>query len=55
MRSFLKIKSFRNGKITLSFTDIGKSCPSPNFLVSQICLSTHIAKIKFSRNFPDLQ
>ena len=26
MRSFVKIKSSRNDKITLSFTDIGKSC-----------------------------
>ena len=38
MRSFVKIKSSRNGKIVLSFTDIGKSCPSREFLVSQICL-----------------
>ena len=27
MRSFVKIKSSRNGKITLSITDIVKSCP----------------------------
>ena len=26
MRSFVKIKPSRNGKITLSFIDIGKSC-----------------------------
>ena len=31
MRSFVKIKSLRNGKIILSFTDIGKSCPSREF------------------------
>ena len=32
MGSFVKIKSSRNGKITLSCTDIGKSCPSSGFL-----------------------
>ena len=39
MRSFVKIKSSRNGGITLSFTDEGKSCQS---LIStpQICLLT---------------
>ena len=26
MRSFVKTKSSQNGEITLSFTDIGKSC-----------------------------
>ena len=54
MPSFVKIKSSRNVKITLSLTDIGKSCPSRDFLASQICLLTHIAKIKFSQKFPDL-
>ena len=29
MRSFEKIKPSRNGKITMSFNDIGKSCLSP--------------------------
>ena len=55
MRSFVKIKSSRNAEITLSFTDIGKSCPSGEFLVLQICVLTLIAKIKFSRKFLDLQ
>ena len=55
MRSFVKIKSSPNGAITLSITDIGKSCPSREFLVSQICLLTLFAKIKFSRKFPNLQ
>ena len=55
MRIFLKIKSSRNGEINLSFTDIGKSCPSREFYTSQICLLTPFAKIKFSRKFPDLQ
>ena len=31
MQSFVKIKSFRFLAITLLFTDMGKSCPSPNF------------------------
>ena len=48
MRSFVIIKSSRNGEITLSFTDVGKLCPSRGFLVSQICLLTLFAKIKFS-------
>ena len=39
-------------RITLSFTDIGKSCSSCEFLASQICLLTLFAKIKFSRKFP---
>ena len=29
---FVKIKSSRNGEITLSFTDISKSCPNHNYL-----------------------
>ena len=53
MRSFLKTKSSRNGVITLSFTDIGKSCPSREFLASQICLLMLFANIKFSRKFQD--
>ena len=36
--SFVKMKSSRFHSITLSFTDIGKSCPSRDFLMSQICL-----------------
>ena len=51
----MEIKSSRNGEITLSFTDIGKSYPSHQSLMSQICLLTLFAKIKFSRKFPDLQ
>ena len=42
---FVKIKSSRNGGITLSLTDIGKSCPSHNFLMSQICGLMLFAKI----------
>ena len=55
MRSFVKIKSSRNAEITLSFTDICKSCPSRELSASQMCLLTLFAKIKFSRKFPDLQ
>ena len=42
----MKVKSSRNGKIILSFTDIGKSCPSREFLASQICLLNTIRKNK---------
>ena len=40
MRSFVKIKSSRNGEITLSFTDIGKSCPSRDFYVANMSFNT---------------
>ena len=50
-----KIKSSRNGEITQSFTVIGKSCLSREFLAWQICLIKLVGKIKFSRKFPDLQ
>ena len=55
MRSFVKIKSSRNGEIILPFTDICKSCHSRDFFTSQICLLTLFAKIKFSRKFLILQ
>ena len=35
----MKIKPSRIGDITLSFTDIGKSCPVRNFFTSQMCLN----------------
>ena len=38
----------------LGFTDKGKSCPSCDFLTSQVCLLTLFAKIKCLRKFPDL-
>ena len=47
----MKIKSSRNGEIILSFTDIGKSCPSRDFLTTQIWLFWLFAKLKFSRKF----
>ena len=55
MQSFVKIKSSRNGEITLSITDICKSCASRGFLASQMCLLTLFVKLKFSQKFPDLQ
>ena len=55
MRSFVKIKPSRNGKITLLFIDIGQSCLSRKFFTSLICLLMLFAKIKFSRKFPNLQ
>ena len=45
LHSFVKIKLSQNGEITLSFTDIGKSCSSHKFLTWQICLLTLFAKI----------
>ena len=37
----------------LSFTDVGKSCPSRKFFTWKICLLTLFMKIKFSQNFPN--
>ena len=36
---FHENKILANDEITLSFIDLGKSCPSREFLTSQICLS----------------
>ena len=55
MRSFAKTKSLQNCDIVLASTDLGKSWLSREFLMSQICLLTLLAKIKFSQKFPDLQ
>ena len=55
MQSLVKIKPLRNGKITLLFIDIGKSCLSHEFFTSLICLLMLFAKIDFSRKFPNLQ
>ena len=46
MRSFVKIKSLRNDEIILAFIDIGKSCPSHEFLRLQICHLMLFAKNK---------
>ena len=55
LRSFVKTKPSGNDEITMSFIDIGKSCPTSEFLRSQICLLTLFAKIKCSRKIQDLQ
>ena len=55
MRSFVKTKLSRIGKITLSFADIGKSRPCRELSTSQICVLTLFAKIKFSQKFSNLQ
>ena len=53
--SFMKIKPLRNGKITLSFIDIGKYCLGREFFTSLIYLLMLFAKIKCSRKFPNQQ
>ena len=40
---YVEIKLSLNSKITLSFTDIGKSSPNCEFLSSQLCLLTLFA------------
>ena len=55
MQIFVKIKPSRNGKITLSFIDIGKSSVSPEFFTSLIFILMLLAEIKFSEKFRNLQ
>ena len=55
MRSFVKIKPSWNGKITLSFIDIGQFCLNHELFISLMCLLMQFMKIKFSQKFPDLQ
>ena len=50
-----KICYCKFGKFSQGFTDIGKSCPRRDFLMSQICILTLFSKIKVSRKFPNLQ
>ena len=45
MQTFVKLKSSRIGEITLSITDIGKSCTSREFLVPLEYLLTLFGKI----------
>ena len=52
---FRENKTLAKWRITISFTEKYKSCPSREFLASQICLLMLFAKIKFSRKFPNLQ
>ena len=47
----MKIKSSGNGEITLSITDIGKSCTSREFLARQVFLLTLFSKINSRKNF----
>ena len=42
---FREHRTLGNGEITMSFTDVGKSCPSHEFLMSQMCFLTLFAKI----------
>ena len=53
--SFVRMKPSRNGEITLSFTDVGKSCPSREFLTWHLCILTLFAKKKILAKFPDSQ
>ena len=40
-KTFVKVNSSRNGEITLSFTDVGKSFPSCNFFyMSNVTFNT---------------
>ena len=45
----MKIKPSRNGKITLSFIDIGKSCLNRGFFTSLVCLLKLFAKINLAK------
>ena len=55
LRSFMKIKPSRYGKITLSFIDKGKSCLNREFVTSLICILMLFTKIELSRKFLNLQ
>ena len=50
---FARVLFSRNGENALSFVSMAKSCPSHEFLMSQICLLMLFAKIKFSPKFPN--
>ena len=53
--AYAKFREVKTLAKSLSFTDIGISCPSCEFLTSQICLLMLFVKIRFSRKFPNLQ
>ena len=55
MRSFVKLNPTQNGKITLSFTEMGISCPSHEFLISQICFFNAIRENKILTKIANLQ
>ena len=48
MRKFGKVKPSQNVEDTLLFTDVGESCPSCEYLTSQICLLMLLSKTEFS-------
>ena len=54
MHSFAKLKHYRNDKITISFTNKGKSCPSHDFNVANMFLMS-FAKLKLSRKIPNVK
>ena len=54
-QSFVQIKPSQNGKITLLFIDIGKSCLNCEFFTSLMCHLMLFAKIKFFGKFQNLQ
>ena len=45
------MKFRENGEITLSFTDIGKPCPSREFLTLQTCFNGFLQKYSSRENF----
>ena len=51
----MKIKLLWNGKITPSFTGVGKSSPCPDFLTWQICLLKLFEKKRILAKFLNLQ
>ena len=53
MRNLVRINPSQNGKLTLSFIDIGKSCLSHEIFTSLIRLLMLFVKMKFSRKFPN--
>ena len=54
MRSYAIVNLSQNGGITLPFTDDEKSCFSPEFSTSQICILT-LFKKQLSLKYLDLQ
>ena len=54
MRSFLKIKSSRNGEIILAFTYEVNHVMFPNFYIENMSLML-FAKLKFSLKFSNLK
>ena len=53
MGSFVKLKHSQNGEITLSITDVDKSCPSHKFLTWQNMLFNSILENKILTNLTE--